>query len=150
MVAPVVVEQAPSSLQGCSTLPTNISTEDQSVSFRDIQFVRTGSSAVQPSFPAHEPVRHDHQVSRASSASAWTTSVTPSRSASTHAAQSTPAPEVDSLSADGSADGPNHLQDYIEEEDLYRSLAENVLAVVPFGMSLELSLIHISEPTRPY
>lgn len=48
----------------------------------------------------------------------------------------------DSLSGDGSADGEDP-QDYIEEEDLYRSLAENELACVPFGISLERYLAGI-------
>ena len=52
-------------------------------------------------------------------------------------------PGVDSLSADGSADGQDDPQDYVEEEELYRSLAENLLAVVPFGVSLERYLAGI-------
>lgn len=81
---------------------------------------------------------HAEAIPRATSASVWAPSSPESPSISIDVTSS------DALTcpytvepATARSDDTEDSRDYIEEEDLYRSLAENESAVVPFGTSLE-------------
>jgi hypothetical protein len=146
MADPLVEQGRPScgrhSVEDSCFLSTRSSPPSSSV--QDLQTVRICSSHAQPAWWFQQSARQMPQaaslepVSPASSASMWTQSDPPSSSVSLEQYRSAQrAPEsADSLSGDESIIGDDP-RDYIEEEELYRNLAENELAIVPYGVSLE-------------